>query len=132
MRRSYQEYKEATRNTHTLPRVCVLSTGVVLWASAVRWKVQLTEKMESVPSRCMDKHVSEVLHPLPNAKIHAELAHCGERFLAARSSHHTTGRPHLVHTAEWLSGDSYLRLHRIVPAKVHTAVPTRGTCLKPV
>ena len=60
-----------------------------------------------------DECVSEVLHPLPNAKIHAELSHCGEWLLAARYSRtgnmdHTTGRRHLVHTAEWSNGDSYM------------------------
>ena len=31
-----------------------------------------------------DECVSEVLLPLPDAKFHAEFAHCGKRFLAAR------------------------------------------------
>ena len=31
-----------------------------------------------------DECVSEVLHPLPDAKFHAEFAHCGKQFLAAR------------------------------------------------
>ena len=61
------------------------------------------------PQGSEDERVSEVMHPLPNAKIHTELAHCGEWFFAARHScnmHHTTGRPHLVHTVERLGGDS--------------------------
>ena len=39
--------------------------------------------MKSIPEE--DECVSEALHPLPNANIHAELhvAHCGKRFLAA-------------------------------------------------
>ena len=37
-----------------------------------------------------------ILHPLPNTKVHTELVHNGEQFLAARRSH-TTGRPPILH-----------------------------------
>ena len=46
----------------------------VSWACAIKYKVQLrvTEKIGKHPLEG-DERVSEVLHPLPSMKIHAEL-----------------------------------------------------------
>ena len=70
-----------------------------------------------------DKRVSEVLHSLPNAKVHAELAHCGEKFFAARHSP-TTARPHLHRGVVERGQLAPAPWYTVVPVKVHTAVPT--------